>query len=123
MSTFAARMCSSAFSQGVFRETFVLRGRSVSIARWSPGASTDGDPVADRRHPAEELVVAHAASGMREVVSPRAAHEVAATVLGNDARRLEAAFGVLRERGVELVRPAERRERLADTGHLLLAGS
>ena len=36
---FATRMCSSALSHGVLRETFVRRGRSASIANCSPGAS------------------------------------------------------------------------------------
>ena len=69
----------------------------ASIARWSPGASHDRDPVSDRRHPAQELVVAQAAAGVREVVASLAPHEVAAAVLRDDARGLEAALGVLGE--------------------------
>ena len=107
MSTFATRMCSSAFSHGVLRETFVRRGSTASIATRSPGASHDGDPVADGRHAAAELVVAELPAGVREPVAALGADVVAAAVLRDDASGLEAPLCIGCEGRLELVGPAE----------------
>ena len=49
------------------------------------GRVADDDPVADRGHPAPDLVVAHAAARMREPVADLRADVVAAAVLRDDA--------------------------------------
>jgi hypothetical protein len=83
--------------------------REDGLDRRPPAARVaDGDPVADRGHAAHELVVAELAPGVGEALVAGAADEVAAPVLGGDARRLEAARGVVGEGRLELVGPAER---------------
>jgi hypothetical protein len=52
---------------------------------------------------------------MGEPLVPFAADEIAASMLGDDARRLEAPFPMGCHRRLELVRPAERGQR--DRGH------
>ena len=107
MSTFATRMCSSAFSHGVLRETFVRRGRSASIANAVAGRVADDDPVADRGHAAPDLVVAHASARVGEPVAELRAHVVAAAVLRDDASGSKATLFIGCEGRLELVGPAE----------------
>ena len=71
------------------------------------GCVADDDPVADRRHAAPELVVAHAAARAREPIAELRAHVVAAAVLRDDASGQEAALVVRVEGRLELVGPAE----------------
>ena len=71
------------------------------------GRVADDDPVADRGHPAPDLVVAHAAARLREPVADLRAHVVAAAVLRDDASGPEAALFIGCEGRLELVGPAE----------------
>ena len=71
------------------------------------GRVADDDPVADRGHPAPDLVVAHAAARLREPVADFRAHVVAAAVLRDDASGSEAALFIGCEGRLELVGPAE----------------
>ena len=71
------------------------------------GRVADDDPVADRGHPAPELVVAQAAARLREPVAELGADVVAAAMLGDDASGHEAALRIGCEGRLELVGPAE----------------
>ena len=71
------------------------------------GSVADGDPVADRGHAAEELLVAELPARVREPLVELGADEVAAAVLRDDAGGAEAALGIWREGRLELVCPAQ----------------
>ena len=105
---FATRMCSSALSHGVLRETFVRRGSSASIAKRSPGASqtTTQSPTAGM--PPMISSSRMSAARMRQPVAQLGANVVAAAVLRDDASGHEASLGVRGEGRLELVGPAER---------------
>ena len=71
------------------------------------GRVADGDPVADRGHAAEELVVAELPARVREPLVELGADEIAAAVLRDDAGGAEAALGIWGEGRLELVGPPE----------------
>ena len=58
------------------------------------GRVADDDPVADRGHAADDLVVAHAAARVRQPIAELRAHVVAAAVLRDDASGHEASLDV-----------------------------
>ena len=71
------------------------------------GCVADDDPVADRGHPAPDLVVAHAPACARKSVAELRAHVVPAAMLRDDACGQEAALFIGCEGRLELIGPAE----------------
>ncbi len=71
------------------------------------GCVADDDPVADRGHPAPELVVAQAPACARKSVTELGAHVVPAPMLCDDACGEEAALFIGCEGRLELIGPAE----------------
>ena len=71
------------------------------------GRVADRDPVADRGHAAEELLVAKLAARVREPLVELGADEIAAAVLRDDAGGAKAALRIWGEGRLELVGPPE----------------
>jgi hypothetical protein len=67
----------------------------------------NGNPIADGRHAARQLVVAQPPPRARKAIVTVAAHVVAAAVLGNDTSGLEATLCIDCEGRLELVGPAD----------------
>ncbi len=71
------------------------------------GAGSDGDPVADGRHPVRAGFVLHAARGLGAQLAELGEEDVGAAMLRGDARREEALHGVRFEISCVAVSPAE----------------
>ncbi len=82
--------------------------REHGLDRVALASVDDDDPVADRRHAAEQLLLPQLSAYVREPVVPLGAHGEAAAVLRDDSGGLEPVLCIGCERRLQLVGPAER---------------